>query len=138
MRGVVQGFVPMRDVKVKREELLHTIRENSQKHIDDYEAAIKGYKKMALTKVKETTDRITKQVESLEEGEMLRTVGYMINLTVPENHAKDYDQVIKMLEMCVEAVVVVGSQEFACYVMDDWDWKEDFRETTRMYGASTT
>lgn len=63
----------------------------------------------------------------------MQLAAVMFDLQVPQNHAKDYDQVIAMLEMCVDDELSIRSDEFACYVMDDWDWKEDFLHTNKRY-----
>ena len=123
----------MRDVKVKRTELLEKVKANREKHIAEYHEAVDGYKAAALAEIDKGVQSLRRQVESLQDGEMLRLAGVHFSLAVPENHAKDYDQVIAMLEMSVDAELTVRSDEFACYVMDDWDWKDNFTSVSEMY-----
>ena len=115
----------MRDVKVKRAELLEKVKTNREKHVSEYREAVVGYKKAAKAEVTRAMQRLHHSIEELEVGDCV--------LQVPENHAKDYDQVIEMLKMCVDDEITVRADEFACYVMDDWGWKEEFLEVTGAY-----
>ena len=40
---------------------------------------------------------------------------------------------ILMLEMSVDEELTVRSDEFACYVMDDWLWKDDWQVSNAGY-----
>jgi hypothetical protein len=123
----------MRDVKVKRQELLEKVRANRGKHITEYDEAVDGYKAAAIAEIERGMKKLRQQVQDLQGGEMIRLAAVAFNLAVPENHAKDYDQVIAMLEMSVDDELSIRSDEFACYVMDDWDWKEHFVNVSNTY-----
>lgn len=138
MRAVMQGRVKMREVKVNRAELLETIRVNRKVHVREYLESVIGYKEAALSAIDRAMGRLKNQVEDLEAGEVLRLAAVTFNLKIPENHNKDYDQVIKMLEMCVDDQLTIKSDEFACYVMDDWDWKDEFNMTKSTYSSSSS
>jgi hypothetical protein len=133
MRNVMEGRVQMRDVKVRRSELLEKVTANRQKHIEEYDEAVAGYKAAALAAIERGVTKLRQQVTDLEAGEVLRLVAVSFDLAVPENHAKDYDQVIAMLEMSVDEELSIRSDEFACYVMDDWDWKDHFTDVSNIY-----
>lgn len=123
----------MRDVKVKRYDLLVKIRANREKHVVEYEEAVKGYLGAVFAALSDTTQELQRRFDRLEAGEVLVLQSITFNLQVPGNHAKDYDQVIAMLEMSVDEELTIRSDEFACYVMDDWDWKEDFLNVSNVY-----
>ncbi len=57
-----------------------------------------------------------------------------INLTVPVDHTKDYDRVIRMLTMSTADEITISESQFTQYVMDEWNWKAAFVGTTAMYG----
>lgn len=38
-----------------------------------------------------------------------------------------------MLEMSVDEVITIRSDEFVMYVMDSWGWKQDFENVTKSY-----
>jgi hypothetical protein len=123
----------MREVKVKRLELLLAVRENRGKHISEYEEAVEGYKQAALDAVDKAMVKLRRRVEELEAGEVLVLDVVTFNLLVPRNHKQDYDQAIRMLEMSVDEELTIRADEFACYVMDDWDWKADFLNVSNTY-----
>lgn len=128
----------MREVKVRRDELLVKIRENRIKHVAEYDEAVAGYKEAAAEAIDSATAKLKRQVEELRAGEVIALTAVMFNLRVPQNHSKDYDQVIAMLEMSVDDELSIRSDEFACYVMDDWDWKGDFLDVSNSYKSSSS
>jgi hypothetical protein len=123
----------MREVKVKTAELLEKVKANREKHIKEYEEAVAGYKEAATEAVEKAMAKLKKQIEDLQEGEVLHLAAVVFDLEVPQNHEKDYDQVILMLEMSVDEELSIKADEFACYVMDDWDWKADFLKMSDTY-----
>ena len=53
----------------------------------------------------------------------------------PQDHTKDYDRVIRMVEMEVHEEITVQEYDFAQFVMDDWDWKAQWTTSTSGYRA---
>jgi hypothetical protein len=135
MRAVLERGMQMREVKVKRLELLAKVRENRTKHVAEFADAVKGYKDAALKAIDGGMAKMRRNIEELKAGETLQLSVIHFDLAVPVNHARDYDQVIAMLDMSVDDVLTIRSDEFACYVMDDWGWKEDFNNTKSLYGV---
>jgi hypothetical protein len=129
MRAVKQGRCKMRSVKVRKDELLQLVQKNREKHIAEYQDAVKDYKTLAIQKVQDSMEQLQRRIGELKEGEVIHLGHIVFNLKVPENHSKDYDQVIKMLQMSVDAVLEMQSDEFAMYAMDDWEWKNEFYAT---------
>jgi hypothetical protein len=62
-----------------------------------------------------------------------RQVNQYIGLPEPEDHTDDYDRVLTMIEMSINDTVELSENEFAMYVMDQWDWKQSFTESTYRY-----
>ncbi len=122
-----------REVKVRRGELLEVLRKNRETHVRDYKVACGGYRKAALDKIDRVFSDVRGQIERLRNGETVAVVGLSFGLPVPANHELAYNQVIRMMEMEVEDTVVLTASQFACFVMDDWDWTADFRSTTSPY-----
>jgi hypothetical protein len=130
----------MRTTTVKRLELLEIIQKNREQHIADYNDACAGYRETALELLSERADKIAvafnKLGERIKAGETIPLnlgIGTGFDLKVPETHVKDYDQVIRMLELEVDETVKLQTDEFACFVMDDWDWKDSFSATVGAY-----
>lgn len=113
----------MKDVVVKKEELVQIIKTNRENHRQIFEEAIDGYKAEAVRRLEEN-------IEDIKKG---KNFYININMPVPQDHTEDYNRVLKMLEMCINDTIVLDEQRFAQYVMDDWGWKEAFLNTSNMY-----
>lgn len=115
----------MQKVTVKRDELLEVLNTNRQEHRAGFERAVEGYK-----------ERVVEELErNLADVRAGRVVRVYITLPMPEDHTKDYDQVIKMVEMSVQDQIELMNMEFQQFVMDDWAWKAGWTETANSYGA---
>jgi tRNA A37 N6-isopentenylltransferase MiaA len=105
----------MQNVKVKKDELLATVRKNRDGHRDLFLKAQAGYREDAIAEL----DRMLREAR---DGKKIRR-----GFTMPEpiDRTGDYDTVINMLEMSVDDVVELQFHEFAQYVRDQWSWKRD-------------
>lgn len=123
----------MREVTVQKKELLEKVIANREVHIREYQEACDGYRTKALTKIDEVFGDLKKKIEDLKDGQTIALMSVSFGLDVPVSHEKDYDQVIQMLKMSTEETIKLSSDEFACYVMDDWDWKQTFITSNARY-----
>lgn len=117
----------MNEIKVKRDELLAKIKENRKSHRDLFLEAQKGYRELVI----EELDRMLKEAK---DGKPIRR---SITMPEPVDHTDDYDNAIAMLEMSVDDEVVIESNEFACYVRDNWSWKRHAQHTNMAYSTKT-
>lgn len=111
-------------VTVKKDELLAVMRKNRSEHRGQFLAAQKGYRAAVIKEL----DAMLAQARE-EGGQIKRSV----SLAEPHDHTKDYDRVIKMLEMCVTEEITVTESQFNQYVLDEWGWKESFIGTNSNY-----
>ncbi len=121
-----------REVKVRRDELLSVLKENRERHIQDYKTACVGYREVALRRIEEGFQEAREVVDRLKEGQTV-AVGFRISLSVPVSYEKAYDQIIRMMEMSVDTEIVLTASQFACFVMDDWEWKEEWASSNAQY-----
>jgi len=112
----------------RKDELLAIIRANRETHLEVLRAALDGYRAEAMKVLNGTLGQI-------RDG---RAPELRILLARPENHAKDYDRIIRMLEMEVQHDVTLDEGQFAHYVMDDWDWKRNWVLRNSSYAAAET
>jgi hypothetical protein len=113
----------MSGVTVKKDELLTEIKKNRDAHRDLFIEAQKGYR-----------DDVIKELDAmLSDARAGKSIRRAVQLVEPQDHTKDYDRVIKMLEMCTEEKVFISDSEFAQYVQDDWGWKQQFVASTSNY-----
>ncbi len=110
-------------VTVKKTELLKAMRKNRSTHTATFLQAQKGYR-----------EAIIRELDvMLAEARGGKRIRRSVSLIEPEDHSKDYDRVIRMLEMSVQATIFISDHEFGCYVQDDWGWKESFTNSTQGY-----
>jgi hypothetical protein len=143
VRATNQRGWAMRKTKVRRLEVLEKIRANRARHVADYREAFDQYKievertaQQLRRKLDDHLSELIKRVTAanIKDGPVPVSLPLLtFNLPVPESHERDYDQAIMMLEMEVEDTVELESDQFACFVMDDWDWKDDFVVTANTY-----
>ena len=115
----------MKEIQIKRNDLLKALKENRINHREIFEKSLVGYKKEAIK-------RLGNLLEELRRGV---PVYIYWELPLPKDHTEDYDRVIRMMEMEIREVIEISESEFAQYVMDDWGWKKQWTETTNNYLA---
>lgn len=121
-RGFSDGYITAR-----KEDLLTALRKNRDQHEKDYIEAHEGWKIEVLKELERTTLHF-KQTGILNRN---------INLPEPENQTKHYDRVIRMLELSLADDVEISEQQFAHYVMDEWDWSGRHKLSVANYAGAT-
>ena len=117
----------MEEVKVSVTAILDIVRVNRGNHRAEFERACDGF----LVKAQQELER---HLSDIKAG---HKIAIRINLPEPEDHTKDYDRVIKMLEMSVDENVIIQSDDFANFVMDDWQWKPAWTASNTAYMAAS-
>jgi len=102
----------MKQVKVKRIELLEKVTQNREKHLAEYDAAMLKYREIAIHKMDDML-RVAKAG-----GEIARST----ELVEPRSMVSDYDRAISMLTMSVDDNIELSQGEFENYVLDNWQW----------------
>lgn len=125
---MANGYNGMGVVKVKKDDLLARVRDNRDKHRAIFEDAVKGFRTKAV-------ELLEQRLEDARKG---RRINIHINLPTPIDQTREYDRIIKMLEMSVDQEIELTQTEFTNYVMDDWSWKKMFSSTNAMYTATAT
>ena len=108
---------------VKRNELLEVLKKNRDAHHDVFLKAVEGYQAEALK-------RLQVKIKAIKASKLVSTI---ISLPIPEDKTGDYDRVIKMMEMDIRDEIELTEMEFACYVMDSWEWKHQWAATNSTY-----
>lgn len=113
----------MDTVTVKTKSLLYEVTKNRKEHRANFLKAQEGYRKQVI-------EELDRMLDDARTGKPIRRA---IELPEPEDHTKDYDRVIAMLEMSVDTEVILGSMEFDNYVLDNWSWKAFTAHVNAMY-----
>jgi hypothetical protein len=114
----------MRTVTLDKDELLDVLRDNRERHRVVFEKAIEGFRERAITEL----DRRIADLKA-RKGQ----VDLFVHLPEPEDHTRDYDRVIRMVEMHQGDTIELDEKAFASYVEDEWSWKREFVGTNSKY-----
>lgn len=117
----------MKKVTINQNELLVILRENRDTHKTEYEDAYAGYLETCI----EALEKILKEFKNGK----CETVEW--TEFPPLTQVKDYDRVIRMLELSVDNEIELTSDEFANFVQDDWYWKENWTLANSNYISKT-
>lgn len=119
-------FRGLDSVRVTKDELLQAIRKNRDEHRLIFEEALEGWK-----------SKVTKALEyAVADAKAGKDYRLTVGLVRPEDHTKDYDRAIRMLEMSQDDELVLSAVDFATYVMDEWGWQRTFAANTTLYSES--
>lgn len=122
--GSTEAKNDMQVVTVNKDELLSALKANRDKHAKEFEEVQLAYERSVVEALEEALARAKDGVE-------FKT--WFQDLTVPESHVKEYDRVIKMLEMSVKSEITIDSTQFNQYVMDEWGWRRGFEAVSAAY-----
>ena len=117
-------------VNVPIAELIKKLKENREKHYENFETALVVYRK----KVIEVLD------EALEAARTGKEYKTYFNLVKPENMLDEYDEVIGMLEMSLgttSSTIELTQDQYRNYVLDNWSWSKLFAVNTLSYVGSS-
>lgn len=116
---------------VSTAEVLKIVRENRGKHRAVFEAAVDGWYKQCQKELDAARTRVLKD----------KPRNLYVSLQAPRDHTRDYDRVIRMLELhqqaSVGSVITLSEEDVAQYIQDDWAWKRQWITTSSSYAAGT-
>jgi len=118
------------NMKYRIDDVLAILETNQSNHRLQFIAAVDAYRKLAIGKMEE-------RIQQIRYGGNF-DLGF--GLPVPEDHTDDYQRVIKMLELTLragESYVILGEQQVAQYVMDDWHWSTLVTSTNEFYSVQS-
>lgn len=110
-------------VTIEKSKLLDALRRNYSLHESEWETAMLGYRKLLKAQL----------LNLLDDVAAARDVDHHIHLKKPHNHGKDYHRVIKMLEMSVANDITITELQFRNFVLDEWQWSDEFKSSTMSY-----
>lgn len=116
----------MRQVDVKKDEVLKRVRENRDKHRGIFEEALENYRAKVI-------EALEAQLQRARDGVK---IAQYLGLEEPEDHTKDYDVVIDMLEMSVDDVITLDTMMFQQYMRDEWPWQQQFLMSNSQYSPT--
>lgn len=115
----------MREVTVRKNDLIEQVKTNREKHAANYEEATKVYRARALHQLRHRAA----QIEA--DGE----VDLQFKLPAPREFLSEYDQALAMLEWETGEMVTLDDLTFQNLVLDEWAWKNQYAASTQSYLA---
>jgi hypothetical protein len=118
----------VKQVTVKKEELLETLRTNREEHAAQYAEAVGKHADALIERLLEmlAEARIAKDRPGKE-------VDQHVNLPVPVNYDHEYATAIQMVDWEISDVITLDAREFQRYVLNQWEWKDHFLAATASY-----
>ena len=115
----------MKQVRVDKTKLLTILRKNRAEHREVFLQAQTTFRAVAIK-------ALDAQLKAARKGRPFELTN-LVRLTAPEDHTKDYDRSIQMLEMSVETEIVISEAEFQNYVQDIWNWSREWAGSNMRY-----
>ena len=115
----------MRQIKVNKAKLLEILKKNRQEHRGLFLEAQKKFREVAIKALDAT-------LKAARDGKEF-VLADLATYRAPQDHTRDYDRSIKMLEMSVDEDIVINDQEFQNYVQDTWGWSRDWAVSNAGY-----
>lgn len=113
----------MNTVKVAVSDLLRTLYINRDKHIQEFNDAMVGYREALVNELQ----------EKLILAQTGKDINHNIKTVRPVSYEDSYNEAIAMMEWTVDKEVELDRMEFKQYVQDEWTWKNAFSLTASMY-----
>jgi len=115
----------MRDVQIKKVELLERLQTNRDNHHGVYEKALDAYQA-------KVTELLESLVQRARQGKVIPQDA-LYKLPLPEDHTEDYNVAIEMLQHEEREILTLSQQEFRRYFLDRWEWEQSFHANTQSY-----
>ena len=113
------------EVIVTKEQLLAKLKENLAAHKTIAQEAREGY-------IKKTQEVLQKKLDEAKEGKF---VHLSFNLPEPQDHSKEYEQTIIMVEWDNRVELTLTQHEFKSYILDEWTWDRNSLVTNAIYSG---
>ncbi len=113
----------MNTVKVRKERLLDKLKENREKHRDDFIKAQIGYRA-------EVIEQLDRALQDARDNKKITTT---FRLPSPSDHTSEYDTAIEMLDWTIGDEIELSQMAFRQYIFDDWDWSQSWLLSNSSY-----
>jgi len=141
MRGTIHE---KRTVKIERTKLVEKLRKNRGEHEEIYHESVEGYLKAlreALTELGEKVTHIASEGEDCDlhahwENIQREELSDVVKLRKPKNSLTAYDEAIEIFEWDETEQVELTMKEFRSYVLDKWDWQDQWLHDNSGYSKS--
>lgn len=130
IEALTNAINEMKQVRVDKAKLLAILKKNREDHRGIFLAAQKQFRVVAIK-------ALDQQLKAARSGKPFVLTNLAV-LEAPQDHTADYDRSIQMLEMSVDAQILVDEREFQNYVQDIWQWSRDWAVSNMRYVSKNT
>lgn len=119
-----------RTITALTKTVLDTLRKNLSEHADIVKEAREGY-------VREAEQALNHRLAQIRDGKI---VDLTFRLSPPQDHSKEYQTVIKMLELHLEAggdKIELKAADVQQYVLNNWGWMDAFLLSNSAYSGKS-
>lgn len=116
----------MHQVKVSRLAMIERVKANRDQHRAVVLEALDGYRVAVI-------QELDKMIQTAKEGKKIVTT---VELVQPEDHTRDYNRVLDMLDLSVDAEITLSAIDFNRYMRDEWEWDAVFASSNSRYVKS--
>lgn len=116
----------MMEVECDKKAVLDKVRSNREGHAKIVVEARAGF-------VEKAKEMLTEKLDLLKQGKLSEL---SVHLSSPADHMREYDTVIRMLEMHTEETITLGGEEVRMFIEDNWDWSDQFIAVNAAYSGT--
>lgn len=127
----------MRTIEMPTEDLIKALEKNLEVHNEVYSEAIENFWKQVQDEFDEEIEEAQEVISNKDLGTK-RGVFVQIAIKAPINREEDYKTAIAMFKAEVKKTVEVSQREFEMYVLNKWDWADEFLTSNSMYASAGT
>ena len=117
----------MEPIVVQRKRLINIIDLNRAKHIITHDKALVGWKRKQIESIKKASTKALKVARAGKQA----LLG--VHMPKPVSYEDQYNRVLGMLRMDTSATIKLDANDYNRYVKDEWEWGNDFANSTAMY-----
>jgi len=143
-----------RTITANVEEVLVALRTNLEEHQEIVAEATIGYRRKCAAAVLKAQEKLQKRWGKIEDGEKFEMGSIHFNEALPDNHSREFNTIIKMLELHLAAhegqmearhgtdpktpaTIELKAIDVQRFVLNDWDWMNNFLLSNSSYSAKS-
>lgn len=120
----------MKEIKVKKDDLLRHLKEERDKHVTEYLEALRGWRQ----KVMET---LAAELERLQNPDEEPNLYPFQTMPKPVSYEGSYDEAIAICEWEQGEEMTLDFQQFNQWVRGEFTWRQMFRATNSAYSGAS-
>ncbi len=122
-------------ITVEKARLVARLQENLETHKKSFKEAYAGYldaRATAIVRIAEVASA-TDHLKKKDRKKLTEVWNTYSNLDVPQDHSKDYDQALALMDWDTKEDMDLSIQDFEYFINDNWEWTGKFQRTMSSY-----